>query len=396
MKQIHFLTTALCVLIITSASAQYQAPDCGAIEAVIIERYYISDLNDATDTDGGQLETGSVTYRVFIDMKPNYVLESVFGNAIHPLSIESTEVFFNNEDRGEILGDALAANRLGDNTVALDSYLTFGAASTAHLGVMKAEDTDGSIVGGENNDGGSQGIGGGLLVNQSPEIGQPLTESDGLVNGTIISAATGLAGSVGTIGISDLSVFEDENTGNFFSTNNGAWFVLGGVKGPTEANRVLIAQLTTTGALDLKLNMRVGIPVELRCTAPACHSTLDYFFFLTEAEQQPSIANDRLCLLPEVIYTNELVNTQNRIRPSTFFELYPNPASDRVVMAVDPNISGEVLYQLIDLTGRPVKQGRLQQGNGIEVLELHGLANGVYILHAQYRGQSSSQKLVKR
>jgi hypothetical protein len=396
MKKLYLLGIAIILTGIQHARAQYQAPDCEAIEAILIERYYVSDANDASDSDGGELAVGSVTYRVFVDMKPGYILESVFGNAVHPLSIESTSVFFNNQDRGENTGDAIASNRLGDNTVALDSYLTFNAASDAHLAVLKTEDNDGSIVGGDNNDGGSEGIDEGLLLNFTDAMELMLTEADGLIDGTIVSAATGEAGSVGTIGISDLSVFGDENVGNEFVANNGAWFVLGGVAGPTASNRVLIAQLTTAGTLDLKLNMRLGIPSDLQCTSPQCHESMDFFFFLTEQEQAPSIQNDRLCPLPEVTFSNGVVSTYNEKAPPAFFGIYPNPSSEHVILTVDPKISGEVGYQMFDLYGRSIKQGVVPQGNGIEVLELNGLANGVYILTATYQGQRSSKKLIKR
>lgn len=45
------------------------------IEKVTVERYYVSDANDATDTFGGYLEPGSVTYRVYIDLLPGCVLK---------------------------------------------------------------------------------------------------------------------------------------------------------------------------------------------------------------------------------------------------------------------------------------------------------------------------------
>ena len=38
------------------------------IKNVIVETYYISDANDASDTTGGKLEAGSIAYRVYIDL----------------------------------------------------------------------------------------------------------------------------------------------------------------------------------------------------------------------------------------------------------------------------------------------------------------------------------------
>ncbi|MBI1266281.1 MAG: hypothetical protein GC193_02495 [Cryomorphaceae bacterium] len=221
------------------------------LENILVETYYVSDSNDATDTDGGSLEVGSVTYRVFVDMAPGYELQAVYGNENHPLSISTSTYFFNNEDRGESKGDVINDIRLDENTVALDSWLTIGAASDAHIAVPKNIDSNGSIVGGINNDGGSEGIAGGLLTNLVG-VGIPLTQSDGLLSETLPS-------SVVTLGV-DLSLFANANAGTTFSTSSGAWSVLEGFQGVTSENYVLIAQLTTKGSLTFHINLQLGTP----------------------------------------------------------------------------------------------------------------------------------------
>ena len=45
-----------------------------------------------------------------------------------------------------------------------------------------------------------------------------------------------------------------------FFTDNGSWAIFGGIKGPTEENRVLIAQLATDGELSFELNIQMGTP----------------------------------------------------------------------------------------------------------------------------------------
>jgi hypothetical protein len=223
------------------------------LEGVIVEKYYISDANDATDNDGGNLPEGSTTYRIYMDLAPGYKLESVFGSSTNELRIETTTLFFNNEDRGKITGSELQDNRLDDNTVALDSYFAIAGASNARLGVQKDEDPDGSIVGGANNDGGSAGIAGGLLVNDDPEAGIPLTTADGLIPGVVPNITL----------IADDSniwnIFNDINAGPVFSTTNGAWAVLGGFAGQGPENKILVAQITTDGALSFSLNIRVNL-----------------------------------------------------------------------------------------------------------------------------------------
>ena len=64
------------------------------LEKVIVEKYYVSDLNDATDTLGGGLPVGSTTYRVYVDLAPGSVLKKIYGDANHPFSIQSTAPFF--------------------------------------------------------------------------------------------------------------------------------------------------------------------------------------------------------------------------------------------------------------------------------------------------------------
>jgi len=222
------------------------------LEDIIVETYYVSDANDATDTDGGSLAEGSVTYRVFVNMLPGFELQAIYGNANHELFLETTTEFFNNEDRGEETGDVINDTRLDENTVALDSWLTLGAASDEHIGVPKALDTDGSIVGGDNNDGGSDGVAGGLLSNADVAAGMPLTTADGLILGAIPSGIV-------AVGL-DLGMFADENDGPLFTSNGGAWSVLEGVQGPTLDNIVLIAQITTTGDFSFELNVQIGTP----------------------------------------------------------------------------------------------------------------------------------------
>ncbi len=242
----NVLASLLLLAVYGNSSAQ------SGLEDIIVEKYYVSDADDATDTDGGNLPIGSVTYRVYVDMTPGYELQAVYGNENHDLFITTSTSFFNNEDRGVTVGDQLDDIRLGDNTVALDSYVTIGAASDAHLGVLKEEDMDGSIVGGANSDGGSASIAGGLLTNLDPSTCIALTDADGLDSGTQpnVSLSPGL----------DLSVFNDVNAGPTLLVQGDAWFVAEGVQGPTAENRVLVAQITTNGQLTFELNIQIGTP----------------------------------------------------------------------------------------------------------------------------------------
>jgi len=120
------------------------------------------------------------------------------------LQLQTSTVFFNNEDRGEETGDAIGAGNLVDNTVAVDSWVTIGAASDSHWGILKSEDEDGSIIAGANNDGGSESVTDGLLINNNELMNELLTQADGLLEGAVPT--------VTAVGL-DLSVFSDENVG---------------------------------------------------------------------------------------------------------------------------------------------------------------------------------------
>jgi hypothetical protein len=204
--------------------------DKSALEGIIVEKYYTSDVKDAPDTTGGALPVGSVTYRIYVDLKPGYTMQAVYGVPNHELRIQTTTEFFNNkyESGGRQTGDLIDTKKINDNTVALDSWVTMGAATKSHFGILKTDDKDGSII-----------------------SRKSLTKADGLMAGKVSPVAF--------FGL-DLSFFHYANKAAIFSTTNGSWAVFGGVKGPTPDNRILIAQLTTNGKLSFELNIQIGTP----------------------------------------------------------------------------------------------------------------------------------------
>lgn len=267
----RILTLALSISMAIAAAAQdYSPPNPNGLEGIIVETYYVADADDAADTDGGPgLVEGAKTYRVYVDMLPGYKLVSVGGFTNHPLTIGTTTSFFNNDDRGEAWGRDIPAQHLNKNTVAIDSWLSFGAASTLHWGILKTEDADGSVVGGSNNQSG-------LLVNDAVAAGIPLTSADGLID---LGTAPGTINSVGNLP----DCFEPGGS-NSFSDENVAWAVLGGVSGPTESNRVLIGQFTTDGDLSFCLNLAMRIPDSLVCSDPNCHTLLQFYSEVLESD----------------------------------------------------------------------------------------------------------------
>src|ERR1700756_168103 len=158
-------------LFLLSTLAKAQAPT--GLDSIIVEKYYVSDLNDKTvDAVGGVLPLNSVTYRIFVDMKPGYKFEAAYGVPGHELRFQTSTLFFNNEDRGAT-SPTYTKPQAQNNTVMLDSWLTVGGACTSNMGVMKIED-DGS-ANAVNADG--------VLQNNNALAGIPLTQQDGFLTG---------------------------------------------------------------------------------------------------------------------------------------------------------------------------------------------------------------------
>ena len=256
MRHIIFILT---LVIATSLHAQ------DVIKKVIVENYYISDNKDATDTTGGILQAGSTTYRIYVQLQKGYKLSAIYGDANHALKISSTANFFNNVDRGKTFGKDIVKSFLANNTAALDSWITIGQATTkkngmTYFGVLKSQDKNGSFIGGSNNDGGSASVPGGLLTNNDPLSGIPVTIADGLdtmmnnpanwINNGFLDMITGV----------DSTIFGSVKPGSEYASNN-AILETSGVSGiDPDSNQVLVAQLTTKGEISFELNIVVLSP----------------------------------------------------------------------------------------------------------------------------------------
>lgn len=223
------------------------------LDSIIVEKYYVSDATDSTgsDTDGGgTLPVGSVTYRVFADLKDGYEFQALYGEFIpgtttplHTLTINTSTTFFNNEDRGATTANAIASNKLSSNTVALDSYFSVGAAATGQMAVLKSEDDGAANLIAANS----------ILKNVSSAAGIPLTTQDGMIAGS--------PEAVTFVGFSnETDVFDaTSQAGNSFSTSNGSVASLNGSVGPTANNRILLGQFTTDGTFHFELNIQIGL-----------------------------------------------------------------------------------------------------------------------------------------
>jgi hypothetical protein len=213
------------------------------LEKIIVEKYYVSGAKDTTGYFGHNLVPGSITYRIYVDMLPWYKFQAAFGLPGHELRIETTTRFYNNEDKGGVVANVIPERNLGNNTVMLDSWISAGAAAENYFGILKQDDDTAGTIVNKN----------GVLQNTDRSAGIPVKIKDGMIPGDPCK--------VTSFGIDSLvDIFNNKTTGSVFSTTNGSWAALYGASGPTDDNRVLIAQMTTNGAFSFKLNIQIISP----------------------------------------------------------------------------------------------------------------------------------------
>lgn len=219
------------------------------LEGIIVEKYYQANANDVTNSvnNGANplLTTNSITYRVYVDMAPGYRYNLTYGDANHPWIINSSTSFYNDPNNGVKIGPAQSLVNARKNTVMIDSYLTGGGVMAGKVGVLKTEDTDGSI--GNTNGALTNTLGGvfGVAINSVVAV----NAQDGY--------AVGSPASPNDLGLGAQADIFDASVGGSFFVNGGQVGVLGGVVGTTTTNCVLIGQFTTDGTFGFQLNVQV-------------------------------------------------------------------------------------------------------------------------------------------
>lgn len=223
---------ALCGAAVIHCTAQ-------GLEDIFVETYAVSPSPDKPD------ET-LTTYRIFADLAEGYTMQMVYGDEKHDLKLISSTDFFNDTVNGEKFGDRVNGDALRQWPVALDTWLTIGAASDTHAGVPKHLDTDGSI----------------LACPPYPGIGISTERASSAPSNTLC-AADGLVRDTSRNEVVDFRCstgYLHKVRGGTINTNDGAWARLGGSRGTTSENMVLLAQITTTGTLSFQLNIQIAAP----------------------------------------------------------------------------------------------------------------------------------------
>lgn len=229
------------------------------LEKVVVETFYVSDTLDYKDTtDGRRVKPGSKTYRVYVDMVKGSKIMKIYGNGSHPLKIMSTDTFFNNINRPSAFFGYLINKSWfsGNPTLFLDSWFTLGLATTIHEAVPKPQDTDGTV----RSTGtwmGTTSVAGGIIKNNDPAAGIPVTSEDGLLPKSGTYGQWFDNGFKNISGV-DTSVFGSVYQGTQFVSYNAFLQQNNGVAGHVpDSNQVLVAQLTTLGNLTFELNIEI-------------------------------------------------------------------------------------------------------------------------------------------
>jgi hypothetical protein len=401
------------------------------LEGLVVEKYYVSDSLDATDTTGGRLLQGETTYRVFLDLAAGSRLISVFGAEEHPFEISSTRRFFNNVD-GASFGYEIPKVSYESNTVALDSYITLGKNGFQGLknyyGVPKAQDDDGSFIGGVNNDGGSELIDGGLLTNNDPSAGLPLTESDGIDTLNLAIVDWFSFGVVDFASGADTSIFSYSAVDSTFQSSQFQLRCEGVYGVIPDSNHVLVAQLTTPGEISFRLNASVltpggdtlnyvgtnvvnqpntffapylVYPQVCGCIDPAyIEFSPDYACDLEGACQTPVVFGctdslacnydaavnfhvENLCCYPGFCQERDIEEVCPQLKGETFdFKLFPNPVIEKTFVQVISGVSSDVLIQVVDYNGIEVFSDRIIQAplNYSTQIDFTDKPSGIYLV----------------
>lgn len=211
------------------------------LEQVIVERFYVSDVNDEKKSNG-ELPAGSVTYRVYLDLLPGYRFQAAYGIPGHELKINSTENFYNSSFGG-LVPNAIPMRNVLKGTTYLDSYVSAGACIEGSFGVLKSDDKGAEKM----------FFGTDVLQNTNASAGLNVREYDGMIAGD--------PARVTVFGIEkELEAFNKLTIGKGFTSTNGSWASLYGAVGADslQSNKVLIGQFTTKGDFSFELNVQIG------------------------------------------------------------------------------------------------------------------------------------------
>lgn len=363
MKKIKITIGALLTVFFNQTAMAQQG-----LEGIVVEKYYVSDLADSTNAADElasyPLKSGSVTYRVYANLLPGYKVIQFFGTAEHPLKFNTSTNFFNDPNYGVSVYQGTSLNNTKKKTTLIDSYFTIGGVCDGMMGVLKSEDTDGTI-------GNNQGI----LTNFTTEMIFPIMGANG-VDGLM----PGVPAIPNTLGLTNELDPLDQVPGGSIMISNGTIAALGGVEGVTASNHVLLGQFTTDGDFSFELNLQLATPVaggseiyvsSFPGTGEFTDSTLIY-------NSNPSAGLDE----------NAITEAMNNLVVS------PNPAVDQLQMNWLTQDSYET-YQLevLDLDGKVLLA--IPHMSNSQKVDIKDLEAGVYLVKVRAAHSQATQRIIK-
>lgn len=233
---IFFITAVIC--------AQGQ----GGLEGIYVERFYKFSKHANADTlHDGYLAKGSITYRIYVDLKPGYTFQAAYGAPGHPLYFQTDRKFYNHREHGNACPAFIPEQTLSKSLVALDSWLTAGWAAENHLAIpICFDDTSHDDYISFPNE---------LFTSRDSHS---FPQTDGFQRSEAVFPNITFY----NMDEAKSAIYSDENQSRI-QIENGAWACMGkGVKGYDSEgyNLVLIAQLTTDGDFSYGLNLMIGTP----------------------------------------------------------------------------------------------------------------------------------------
>jgi hypothetical protein len=345
-----------------------------------------------------------------------------------------------NSSNGGSYGFKINKNDLAISTVGLDSWISIGAATNKHHGILKSEDTDGTIVGGSNNDQN-------LLSNTDATAGLPLTTQDGLILSSVLATNYLVGGDMPAIGSLNDSTIFGSDTATAFITPNATLQYSGGLSGQGTSNNVLIGQFTTAGQLEFELNVSVidsngstinyvaagndttiqneifkslpllKYPPQCGCLDPhyieynaqnacsdstkclnlvrlgcmdtlACNYDSDANYSVPEMCCYPGYCNDR-----DIVFVCPDITSGNRI-----MNIYPNPASQNITIGLEGKLKVDIVhFYIMNSFGKVVLDFTEDNptDNWSKNYSITNLESGVYILKMYSSSDVQSKIFVK-
>ena len=95
--------------------------------------------------------------------------------------------------------------------------------------------------------------------------------------------------------------------------------------------------------------------------------------------------------------TSIFVLGNEQLKPTTF-QLFPNPASQFIHIKKTLALSADASFQIVDLSGRIIETGSLNQLNveNVQTINIQNLNAGIYFVNLLDKGIVTSQKLIKQ